>query len=83
MSSPVDLVEVLLDEPVETGAVDLVEVLLDEPVQSAPVDLVEVSLLASERHAAAEQNTNRSRQTTEFKSIFSIAFSMSASMQVL
>lgn len=53
--TPIDLVEILLDESVEYAPVDLIKVLLDEPVQHAAVNLVEVSLLTTERHATANR----------------------------
>lgn len=53
--TPIDFVEVLLDESVKSTPVDLVKVLLDEPVKPAAVNLVEVSLLTAERHATANR----------------------------
>lgn len=57
-STAIDLVKVLLDEPVETASVDLVKVLFDEPVKPAAVDFIKVSFLATKRNAT--ENTQRS-----------------------
>lgn len=60
--TPVDFVEILLDEPIESTPVDLVEILLDESIKPAPVDLVEIPFLAAERYAAVGQTCKRKQQ---------------------
>ena len=53
-------------EATESTAIDLVKVLLDEPVEPAAVDFVKVSFLATERYATEKKYTIRSGSYVEY-----------------